>query len=120
MANIVIRARNGIGWSSPRLIGAVVDFNTSRLSYMIQSTTSGIVTIKKEENQDYSLLTNIGDNRSFNYGLYNQYTGILVKQGTLAPIGGTLDFSSLPNGIYILSLNINASTRQTERIVIRR
>lgn len=120
MANILIRARNGVGWSDRLLVGAMVNFNTSRSSYMIQSTTSGIVTITKGENQDYSLLTNIDNNNvSIGYGLYNQYTGVLVKQGHLDAIGETLDFSNLPNGIYILSLNIDSTTRQTAKIMIK-
>lgn len=119
MANIKIRARNSVGWSSPQLIGATVNFDTSGSVYKIQAVKSGIITVSKEKSQEYSLTMNTNDNNPpIGYALYNQYTGILVKQGILNSEGGTLDFSNLPNGVYVFSLIIDSTNRQTEKILI--
>lgn len=119
MANIKIRARNKAGWSNLKLIGANVSFETSGSVYKIQAGKSGIITVSKDKNQEYSLLTNTNDyNQAIRYELHNQYTGILVKQGSLDSQGGTLDFSNLPNGVYVFSLIIDLTNRQTEKIII--
>jgi len=118
MANIKVRARNNAGWGGWMLFGAQVDNSRSR-SYNIQAT-SGMITVSKEEQPDKILKEKTTRNNSpVIYEIYNQYTGIIVKKGTLGELGGTIDTSNLSNGIYILSLIIDSSNRQTDKILIQ-
>lgn len=116
-ANVMVRARNICGWgawSGPR----TANVSTSK-SYTIQSLSSGIVTIS-ENQQEYSIIRpNAQSSSPLIYQLYNQATGTLVTNGTVDKIGGTLDFSNIPNGIYIFTLILDANNRQTERIMIK-
>lgn len=117
---IKIQARNSVGWSRSILVGAQVNTSSSK-NYEIQSTSNGILTVIENKDIDYSLVKNnvSSSSSSLIYELYNPYTGILIKKGTLNKDGGTIDFSNLPNGLYIFTLIINSTDRLTEKIVIR-
>lgn len=122
MINIRIRARNSAGWSSVKLLGATVSNSTSGSVYKIEATSGGIVTITKNEEQDYSLMqssVHIGKLDYMEYGLYNSYTGIQVSKGTICKEGGTIDLSNTPTGIYVFALYIDSKTKQTLLISIR-
>ena len=56
---------------------------------------------------------------NLSYELYNQLTGVLVKKGTFINNGGEIDVSNIPNGIYVISLIIDSSNRQTEKLIIQ-
>jgi hypothetical protein len=53
------------------------------------------------------------------WSLHNQITGTLAANGHIAVQGGTLDFGSLPNGIYVLSLDTEAGNPDTHKIVLK-
>lgn len=121
-ANILVRARNVVGWSEYILLGAQVDNTISGSVYNIRSLRNGTIIIKKNEqdNSKYVMNGNIQNTINPIYELYNQFTGVVVKKGRLVDNnGGQIDVSDLPNGIYIISLVIDASNRQTEKIIIQ-
>lgn len=116
-ANILVRARNAAGWSNKVLLGAQVNNSTSGYSsYNIKNLKNGTIAITKNEQENSQILNNRTDPI---YELYNQFTGILVKKGKLTNSGGVIDVSSLPNGIYVISLIVNASNKQTEKVIIQ-
>lgn len=120
-ANIVLRARNAVGWSSPVLLGAQVDNSTSvYLNYNIKSLKNGFIMITKNEQKDSSFMMNGDNQKEMNpiYEIYNQFTGVLVKRGNLVSDGGEIDVSGLPSGIYVVSLIMGAN-RQTEKVIIQ-
>lgn len=121
-ANILVRARNVVGWSEYILLGAQVDNTISGSVYNIRSLRNGTIIITKNEqdNSKYVMNGNIQNTINPIYELYNQFTGVVVKKGRLVDNnGGQIDVSDLPNGIYIISLVIDASNRQTEKIIIQ-
>lgn len=122
IVNIKLRARNSVGWSNAKLFGANVSNSTSGSTYKINTTSNGIVTIVKNEEQDYSLIQSLSNDETngfMEYGLYNLYTGSLVAKGTISRKGGSLDFSNISNGFYVFSLFVNSEFRQTIQLSIR-
>lgn len=118
-ANILVRARNAVGWSNKVLLGAQVNNSTSGYSsYNIKNLKNGTIAITKNEQENSQVLNNSNRTDPI-YELYNQFTGILVKKGKLTNSGGVIDVSSLPNGIYVISLIVNASNKQTEKVIIQ-
>lgn len=120
-ANVLLRARNSAGWSTPVLLGVQVNNSTSG-QYNIQYSTD-ILTISEnteEINADInqSSLTRKNDDPLV-YELYNINNVSLAKKGTINRTGGTIDISDLPQGIYTISLIIDSSTRQTMKIAIK-
>jgi hypothetical protein len=56
--------------------------------------------------------------KKVNYTLYNQNTGVAVVSGQMAVEGDMLDFSNLPNGVYILKIETDKNTFSTHRILL--
>lgn len=118
-ANILVRARNAVGWSNKVLLGAQVNNSTSGYSnYNIKNLKNGTISITRNEQENSQILNN-SDRIDPIYELYNQFTGVLVKKGKIKNSGGEIDVSSLPNGIYVVSLIVNASNKQTEKVIIQ-
>lgn len=72
-------------------------FVNSSISY---SSSEGMVTIRK-----VGQAKDQGSSVS-NYKVYNSMSGILVDQGKCDVLDATLDYSSLPSGIYILKVEV--------------
>lgn len=119
-SNILVRARNSAGWSQPILL--LVQVNNSTYPYSIQYSTDiltiseNIEEINAEINQSSLIRKN---NDLLAYELYNINNASVAKKGTINRTGGTIDISSLPQGIYTFSLIIDSSTRQTMKIAIK-
>ncbi len=115
---ISLRARNNVGWSSKRLIGANVN---SSSGYSILTSSDGIITIEPNEGREYSLLrpTERTLSGSMPYEVYNSYTGVQVANGAVSREGSTINLSHLPTGIYVFSLRVSDDLRQTLQISIR-
>jgi hypothetical protein len=58
-------------------------------------------------------------NLTIGYTLYDQGTGTLVTGGTISAQGGTLNFSSVPSGIYLLRLDTGNGTYDTHRVLLK-
>lgn len=54
-----------------------------------------------------------------NYTLTNIMSGIIVANGKLPSLGGTLDFSEITAGIYILQLNNNQNISKSFKIILK-
>lgn len=95
---------------------AYAGINVSGYSYMVSTGISNIITISK---------LNTSENQSVNtpdetipYSLYSP-SGILVSQGKLPDNGGTLDFSNVPGGVYLLQLIGKNNTTETHRVLLK-
>ncbi|MCD7850854.1 MAG: hypothetical protein LUH63_14645 [Parabacteroides sp.] len=86
--------------------------------YYSVSSKLGYVTIAKS-NLERSLPNDMVDNSSMEYEVYNQGTGALSHKGTAGRSGGTLDFSNLRKGFYILNLQISKDINETHKFVIK-
>lgn len=82
------------------------------------SSKYGIVTITKSRLENMVSMFEIADVSPLVYELYNQGSGMLIKRGTVNNNGGTLDFSGLQSGIYILNLLVNKESKETHKVVI--
>jgi V8-like Glu-specific endopeptidase len=58
-------------------------------------------------------------NQTIAYDLYNQATGAPVTSGRISAQGGTLDFSFVPEGIYLLRLDAGNGTFDTHRVLLK-
>lgn len=118
--NIRIRARNTVGWSSVKLIGADVNNSMSSAIYKINTSSNRNITIIKNEGYDNLIKENsvCTINQDLIYYLYNSFSGMEVLKGTISREGGIIDLTNLPNGIYIFSLHIDKNLKQTMRIAI--
>jgi hypothetical protein len=57
--------------------------------------------------------------RMIDYTLYNQSTGALVASGRISAQGGTLDLSSVPDGIYLFNLEVGNNIFDTHRVFFK-
>jgi hypothetical protein len=57
--------------------------------------------------------------RTIAYTLYNQATGALVASGRIAAEGGTLDFGSVADGVYLLKLEVGNDVFDTHRVMLK-
>jgi hypothetical protein len=53
------------------------------------------------------------------YSLFIQSSGVLVASGKMPISGGTLDFSNVSGGIYILQIEIGVNSIETYRIFLK-
>jgi hypothetical protein len=58
-------------------------------------------------------------NQTIAYDLYNQATGAPVTSGRISAQGGTLDFSFVSEGIYLLRLDAGNGTFDTHRVLLK-
>jgi hypothetical protein len=85
--------------------------------YAVSSGTGKLVTV--------SLAGNAGNapapqtSQTVAYTLYSQATGATAARGVMPVQGGTLDFSNLPSGIYILAFDRGNGTPDTYRINLK-
>ena len=119
-ANVLVRARNAFGWSESVMLGAQVNNSSSTFSnYSINSIKNGPIIITRNKQEESKIVMNNQNRVNLSYELYNQLTGVLVKKGTFINNGGEIDVSNIPNGIYVISLIIDSSNRQTEKLIIQ-
>ena len=51
--------------------------------------------------------------------LVNLNSGIIIKNGALSISGGALNFYDVPNGLYILKLNIGNKNIKTVKLLFK-
>ena len=102
------------------MLGAQVNNSSSTFSnYSINSIKNGPIIITRNKQEESKIVMNNQNRVNLSYELYNQLTGVLVKKGTFINNGGEIDVSNIPNGIYVISLIIDSSNRQTEKLIIQ-
>lgn len=115
--NIRIRARNKCGWGawSGYIKTEVYPYPLHKMYTVYKKNPSTLVIVKENGN-----LSMINDNVNIllDYELYNQGNGMLAAKGQINRKGGSLDFSKLPKGIYILSLILDSNHRDTHKVVL--
>jgi hypothetical protein len=82
-------------------------------SYVVSSGTNKQVTVTPANGAG-----TIATQQTIAWTLHNPTTGALAASGRIAAQGGTLDFGNLPSGIYVLSLDTEA-TPDTHKIVLK-
>ena len=91
-------------------------------SYMVYSNGSGktvSVVESQLENDESPVLSNIAVPSLIAYQLYNQATGSLAADGKMERTGGTLDFSHVNSGIYILRIQVSDTVFEIHRVVLK-
>jgi hypothetical protein len=83
-------------------------------SYLVSSGTSKQVSVALAYGAGVTMTPS-----TIAWSLHNQTTGTLAANGRIAAQGGILDFGSLPNGIYVLSLDTEAGSPDTHKIVLK-
>jgi hypothetical protein len=89
---------------------------TAARSYDVSLGTSSKIFVVTEIDSDGNSLQSAG---SVAYSLLNQTTGAVAAAGQIAAQGGTLDFSNLPVGIYILQIHVSDELIDTHRILLK-
>lgn len=91
-------------------------------SYMVYSDgSSKIVDVIENqlENDESSILSDVVVSNQVSYQLYNQATGLLVAEGKMERSGGTLDFSQVNSGIYILRIQVSDAIFEVHRVAFK-
>lgn len=90
-------------------------------SYMVYSNgSSKIVDIAENQLEEESFMSpNAVLSNKVSYQLYNQATGLLVAEGKMERRGGTLDFSQVNSGIYILRIQVSDTIFEVHRVVFK-
>jgi hypothetical protein len=83
------------------------------MRYMVSSGTGKQATVALPNSATAAATSTIA------YSLHNPTTGALSASGRIAAQGGTLDFSSLPAGIYVLSLDTDGGNPDIHKIVLK-
>ena len=89
---------------------------------MVYSNGSGktvSVVESQLENDESPVLSNIAVPSLIAYQLYNQATGSLAADGKMERTGGTLDFSHVNSGIYILRIQVSDTVFEIHRVVLK-
>jgi hypothetical protein len=87
------------------------------LSYIVSSGTDKRVSVSPSTLGGAPAA--LDPSRTVGYTLYGQATGALVASGTISIQGGTIDFSSVPPGIYILRFDTGNGTSDTHRVLLK-
>jgi N-methylhydantoinase B/oxoprolinase/acetone carboxylase alpha subunit len=82
-------------------------------SYLVSSGTGKQITVTLPNG------TTTSTSQTIAWSLYNQTTGALAANGRIAAQGGTLDFSNLQSGIYVLSLDTESAAPDTHKIILK-
>jgi hypothetical protein len=82
-------------------------------NYIVSSGTGKQVTVTLPNGVTTSTAQTIA------WSLYNQTTGALAANGRIAAQGGTLDFTNLQSGIYVLSLDTESAAPDTHKIILK-
>lgn len=91
-------------------------------SYMVYSDgSSRIVSVVENqlENDESPILSSMVVSDQIFYQLYNQATGQLAVTGKMDRNGGTLDFSQMNSGIYILRIQVSDTIFEVHRVVFK-
>jgi hypothetical protein len=86
-------------------------------NYIVSSGTNKQVSVSISTLEGAPVVTD--SNQTMVYNFYNQATGALVTSGRISAQGGTLDFSFVPGGIYLLSLDAGNGTFDTHRVLLK-
>jgi hypothetical protein len=54
-----------------------------------------------------------------NYEVFNQATGVRAASGVMSRNGATLNFSSLPSGIYVIRVEVAQGAYDSLKFVLR-
>lgn len=82
--------------------------------------SSKIVDIAENQLEEESFMSpNAVLSNKVSYQLYNQATGLLVAEGKMERRGGTLDFSQVNSGIYILRIQVSDTIFEVHRVVFK-
>jgi hypothetical protein len=85
-------------------------------AYYVSTDDNKLVTVSAANNAANATARGVA--QTIAYTLYNQATGAMVAKGVIPATGGTLDFSRLPDGIYLLSLDSGNGKIDTHRIAL--
>jgi hypothetical protein len=93
----------------------IIDVTVSGTAYSISNDDGNrIVTVSLANQDQRSLAKN-----TINYTLTAIETGVVLASGSLPSTGGTIDFSSVPAGIYILRLDTGTDKPETFKIMLK-
>jgi hypothetical protein len=90
---------------------------TSAVSYSVAQGASSKAFVVTASNSGDNIMSSAGN--SVAYLLFRQSTGAVAATGQIPSQGGTLDFSNLPAGIYILQIHVNDELIDTHRILLK-
>jgi hypothetical protein len=82
--------------------------------YSVSNTASNQIIVELVNKDLYAS----SPSKFINYQLYDQSNGTLVASGKISVLGGTLDCSSLPSGVYLLQLN-DGKIYEVHRILLK-
>lgn len=110
---VTVKAYNDCGWSNAYT--TQIDFWASTNNINVDINDRTVIVSIEENNKGI----NTPKFNNIDYMLVNLNSGIIIKNGALSISGGALNFYDVPNGLYILKLNIGNKNIKTVKLLFK-
>lgn len=110
---VTVKAYNDCGWSNTYT--TQIDFWESTNNINVDINDRTVIVSIEENNKGI----NTQKFNNIDYMLVNLNSGIISKNGALSISGGTLNFYDVPDGLYILKLNIGNKNIKTVKLLFK-
>lgn len=116
--NVSVTARNSCGTSRPYQTQIMLA-RSSRYAISVLARQITVSPIRDEENTGNLQLLEAPASPVMNYTLVNLNSGIVATNGSMSSAGGTLDFSAVPAGLYVLKLFTPDGAEETFKVQLK-
>lgn len=116
--NVSVTARNSCGTSQPYQTQITLA-RSSRYAISVLARQITVSPVRDEENTGNLQLLEAPSSPTMNYTLVNLNSGIIATNGSMSSEGGTLDFSAVPAGLYILKLFAPDGAEETFKVQLK-
>lgn len=116
--NVSVTARNSCGTSRPYQTQITLS-RSSRYAISILARQITVSPVRDEDNTGNLQLLEAPASPVMNYALVNLNSGIVVTNGSMSSEGGTLDFSAVPTGLYVLKLFVPDGAEETFKVQLK-
>ena len=116
--NVSVTARNSCGTSQPYQTQITLA-RSSRYAISVLARQITVSPVRDEENTGNLQLLEAPSSPTMNYTLVNLNSGIIATNGSMSSEGGTLDFSTVPAGLYVLKLFTPDGAEETFKVQLK-
>ena len=116
--NVSVTARNSCGTSQPYQTQITLA-RSSRYAISLLARQITVSPVRDEENTGNLQLLEAPSSPTMNYTLVNLNSGIIATNGSISSEGGTLDFSTVPAGLYVLKLFTPDGAEETFKVQLK-
>ena len=116
--NITVTSTNSCGTGLP-YHGQITLARSSRYAISVLARQITVSPVRDEDNTGNLQLLEAPASPTMNYTLVNLNSGIIATNGSMSSEGGTLDFSTVPAGLYVLKLFTPDGAEETFKVQLK-